>query len=90
VRKIGKFGSLVIPKEIRILLGWDENTLLEIFIEENHIVLRKYSHSCVFCGTVSHDNIVLFGKEICAECAGNLKEMGSKQVIGWRDQVNKE
>ena len=41
VRRIDELGRIVIPKEIRKNLGIREGENLEIFIEENKIVLQK-------------------------------------------------
>lgn len=45
VRKIDDLGRIVIPKEIRRQLGIKEGDSLEIFINEDEIVLRKYNTS---------------------------------------------
>lgn len=41
-RKVDELGRIVIPKEIRRNFGIDEKESLEIFTEENRIILRKY------------------------------------------------
>ena len=43
VRKIDILGRIVIPKEIRNRLNIDENDNIEIYIDENMIILKKYS-----------------------------------------------
>ena len=43
VRKIDELGRIVIPKEIRKVLNINSNDDLEIKIENNGIVLKKYS-----------------------------------------------
>lgn len=43
IRRIDELGRIVIPKEIRRHLGIREGENLEIFIEEDKIVLKKYS-----------------------------------------------
>lgn len=43
VRKIDDLGRIVIPKEIRRLFELKENSdALEIFVDENTIILKKY------------------------------------------------
>lgn len=41
-RKVDELGRIVIPKEIRRNFGIEEKESLEIFTEENCIILRKY------------------------------------------------
>lgn len=48
VRRIDDLGRIVIPKEIRKQLGIEDGDPLEIFINEDKIVLRKYSVSIGF------------------------------------------
>lgn len=42
IRKIDELGRIVIPKEIRKTLNIKESEDLEIFIEEDKIILKKY------------------------------------------------
>ncbi len=43
VRRIDELGRLVIPKEIRKTFKIREGDSIEFFVEDNHIVLEKYS-----------------------------------------------
>lgn len=42
VRPVDQFGRVVIPKEIRKNLSIEIGTQLEIFVDNNRIVLQKY------------------------------------------------
>lgn len=60
IRKIDELGRIVIPKEIRRHLGIREGENLEIFTEEDRIVLKKYSKMLEYgdfasklCGVIS-------------------------------------
>ena len=44
VRKIDDLGRIVIPKEIRKSLNIENNDDIEIFTEEDKIILKKYSY----------------------------------------------
>lgn len=55
VRKIDELGRIVIPKEIRNVLGIHSNDDLEIFIDNMKIVLKKYEKS---------DNILNYSNNI--------------------------
>ncbi len=72
VRKVDELGRIVVPKELRRTLNIDEGTPLEIFTEEDCIILRKYEPGCVFCDSVK-DLTVHKGKNICPACLAELK-----------------
>ena len=72
VRQVDKLGRIVIPKELRGSLGIDEKDPLEIFVDGEFIMLRKYEPSCSFCGEAS-DLTEFQGKKICLECLEKIK-----------------
>lgn len=43
IRKIDELGRIVLPKEIRRNLGIRDGENLEIYVENDHILLKKYS-----------------------------------------------
>lgn len=73
VRKIDELGRIVIPKEIRRSFDLkDDEDALEIFVDDNTIILKKYEPSCIFCNTVK--NIVTFkGKNVCPKCMQEMQ-----------------
>lgn len=74
VRKVDELGRVVLPIELRRMFGIEVRDSLEIYTDEDKIVLRKYEPACacIFCGEV--DNTTKFkGKNVCAQCAGLLK-----------------
>ena len=74
VRMVDQLGRIVLPIEIRKTMGISEKDPLEIFIDDNKIILMKYQPSCTFCNNA--DNIVYFnGKRICEDCLKKIKEM---------------
>ena len=73
-RKVDDLGRFVLPIEIRRSLDIKENDALEIFTDENHVVLKKYLPACTFCGEA--ENVVLFeDKRICRRCIDRLKAL---------------
>jgi len=67
VRKVDSLGRVVLPIELRRTLDVSERDALEIFVEGNSVVLKKYEPTCVFCGNGS--NVEQFkGKNVCATC----------------------
>lgn len=72
VRRIDELGRIVLPKEIRRNFGIDERDPVEIYVEEDKIVLTKYSEVCTFCGQ-SKDLKKFKGKNVCAKCIKAIK-----------------
>ena len=50
VRKIDNLGRIVLPIELRRVLEIDQDSSLQIFVEGDEIILKKYQPACVFCG----------------------------------------
>ena len=72
VRKVDELGRVVLPIELRRTLNIDIKDSLEIYVENDSIVLRKYEPSCIFCG--SSDAVKEFkGKNICSACYEDIK-----------------
>lgn len=73
VRKVDELGRIVLPISIRQTMDINEKDSLEIFTDENKIILQKYQPSCIFCNNV--DDIVFFnGKRVCESCLQKIKE----------------
>ncbi len=73
VRALDELGQIVIPKEIRRILNIKEKDGIEVYMEEDSIILKKYEPGCIFCGTVKDDAIGFRGKYVCQICAEDLK-----------------
>ena len=73
VRKVDELGRIVLPIEIRKILDIKQKDAIEIFTDDDKIILQKYQPACTFCQ--SSDNIVYFqGKRVCAACLAKIKE----------------
>lgn len=74
VRKIDSLGRIVLPIELRRVLEIDEDATLEIFVDGNEIVLKKYQPACIFCGEAKA--VVQYkGRNICPECRKGIGNM---------------
>lgn len=67
IRKLDELGRIVIPKEIRDGMEIKEKDQIEIFIEGNSIVLKKYEKSCIFCSSTRKLEDYK-GKLVCHKC----------------------
>lgn len=71
VRKVDELGRIVLPIELRRTLDIDIKDSIEIYVENDAIILKKYEPTCIFCG--SSENLSTFHeKNVCKKC---LKEI---------------
>ncbi len=80
VRKVDELGRVVIPIELRRTLGIDVKDALEIYVDNEKIVLKKYEPACVFCGSAS-DVILYKNKMVCCSCISELYERKDEEKI---------
>ncbi|MGG0386180.1 AbrB/MazE/SpoVT family DNA-binding domain-containing protein [Priestia endophytica] len=61
VRKIDELGRVVLPKELRRTLEIEKSDPVEIFVDGESVILRKYQpgNACMITGKVSDDNMML-------------------------------
>lgn len=69
-----ELGRIVLPMEIRNTFDINAKDPLEIFVEEDKIILKKYEPCCIFCGNAS-DNVMLNSKRVCKNCIEKLKNI---------------
>lgn len=74
VRKVDELGRIVLPIEMRRTLDIAEKDALEIYVEGDDIILRKYHNACVFCDSVK-DITTYKGRFVCPECIKKLQEL---------------
>ena len=72
--KIDNLGRIVIPVRLRRKYDLKQGDTLEIFTENENIVLRRYIASCTFCGN-EDDLCEMNDKYICRDCIEKLSEM---------------
>ncbi len=71
VRKVDELGRIVIPMELRRTFNIDIRDPLEIYVEEDRIILAKYEPACVFCG--GNENMQSFReKNVCSSCVSEI------------------
>ena len=76
VRKVDELGRVVIPIELRRNLDIAEKDALEIYVDGEQIILKKYAPACIFCSEAS--NVTSYkGKNVCKNC---LEEMAENKL----------
>lgn len=72
VRKVDELGRVVIPIELRRTLGINEKDALEIYVDDDRIVLKKYkaNMTCHITGEVSDGNLSLANGKLILSTKG--------------------
>ena len=71
VRIVDELGRVVLPIELRRNLNIEVKDSLEIFVDDDKIILKKYEPSDIFTGSM--DNLIEFnGKKVSVD---SIREM---------------
>lgn len=71
VRKVDELGRIVLPIELRRTHGIEEKDALEIYVDGDNIILKKYEPACIFCGDAR--NVQNYKcKNICKNCMDEI------------------
>lgn len=77
-RTIDAVGRFVIPMELRKHLKIvDAQDQLEVFVDEDKIILKKFIPSCFLCGNEA-DLIEFNEHKICKSCIAKLNECAAE------------
>ncbi len=69
--KVDALGRIVIPVKLRRALGLETNVPLEVLLNDDQIILKKYIPVCIFCGT--DEKLVSYkSKYVCEKCAKEI------------------
>lgn len=74
VRKVDELGRIVLPIELRRTLDIEIKDPIEIYVDGDYILLKKYEPACIFCGNVKgvkriHD------KNVCDDCIKGMQDL---------------
>jgi len=71
IRKVDELGRVVIPKEVRVVLGIGHTTPMEMLADEKGVYIRKYEVGCTFCKGM--ESLVEYkGVHVCKKCAATI------------------
>ena len=73
VRRVDELGRIVLPIETRKRLGLEAKDPVEIFVEKDRVVLKKYEPCFILCGDTD-DTVLYREKRICKTCLETLKK----------------
>ncbi len=72
IRKIDELGRIVLPKELRDILGIHIKDGLKISLDGNRILLNRYEKDCAVCNT-RVDLVEFKRKMLCKKCIELIK-----------------
>lgn len=72
VRKVDELGRIVLPIELRRTYDLAVKDAIEIYTDDDKIILKKFQRTCIFCGS-GEECVEYKGKTICAACMAELK-----------------
>lgn len=72
VRKIDELGRIVLPIELRRTYDLAIKDAIEIYTDDDKIILKKFQRTCTFCGN-AEDLVEFKGKTLCHDCLDALK-----------------
>lgn len=79
VRKVDELGRVVLPIELRRNLDINEKDALEIFVDDDKIILKKYQPADIFTGSMD-DLIDYKGKKISKDTIIELVRLAGMEL----------
>ena len=79
VRKVDELGRVVLPIELRRNLNIQEKDALEIFVDDDRIILKKYEPADIFTGSMD-DLIDYRGKKIAKATIIELAKVAGLKI----------
>jgi len=76
-RRIDHLGRIVVPVELRRMLGIKAGDELEIAVRDGAITLTKAGRVCAFCS--AEENLHSYRERcVCSDCAGAVGELADE------------
>lgn len=79
VRPLDEVGRITLPMELRKSLNLEERAPLEIFVDEDRIILKKYTPSDIFTGSME-DLVEYRGKKVSKESIIELAKLAGLEI----------
>lgn len=80
VRKVDELGRVVLPIELRRNLDINEKDALEIFVDEDRVILKKYEPADIFNGSME-DLIDYRGKKISKKTIIEIARIAGLKIV---------
>ena len=79
VRRVDELGRIVLPIELRRSLNINERDTLEIFVDDEKIVLKKYEPADILTGNMD-DLIEYMGKKVSKESILEMARIANLKI----------
>ena len=79
VRRVDELGRIVLPIELRRSLNINERDTLEIFVDDEKIVLKKYEPADIFTGNMVY-LIEYMGKKVSKESILEMARIANLKI----------
>ena len=79
VRRVDELGRIVLPIELRRSLNINQRDTLEIFVDDERIILKKYEPADIFTGSMD-DLIEYKGKKVSKESIIEMAKLAGLKV----------
>ncbi len=79
VRKLDELGRITLPVEIRRNFDIKEKDALEIFVDQERIVLKKYQPADIFSGEME-DLIDYYGKKVSKKSIREMAKLADLNI----------
>ncbi len=79
VRRVDELGRIVLPRELRTSFSINEKDPLEIFTEEDKIILKKYVPGDIFDGTME-ELVEYKGKKVSKSSIIELAKLAGLEI----------
>ncbi len=79
VRKLDELGRITLPIELRRNLNVNDRDPLEIFVEDDKIILKKYEPSDIFTGSMD-DLVEYMGKRVSKDTIRELATRAGLEI----------
>ena len=73
MRRIDQLGRVVVPAELRRLLGIGEGDTLEFSAQGTELILRRVAPFCAICACTADDLVDLHEKHVCQSCVQEIR-----------------
>lgn len=79
VRRLDELGRITLPMELRKSFNLTDRDSLQIFVEDDKIILQKYSPSDIFTGSM--ENLIDYhGKKVSKESIKELVKLAGMEL----------
>jgi transcriptional pleiotropic regulator of transition state genes len=85
-RRIDQLGRIVVPAELRKMMGVNSGDLLDFRMINGHIALLKVDPECALCNSGTNLS-PLKGRYLCADCLADVRHMPECAICGTTEEL---